>query len=128
MDLVVRRIPGEYVVHRLAPDAVVPNAAWQAAAFLSITRTQDELSIVASSDVEIAGTRTSGTWASYRVVGSLDFSVTGVMWRLTGPLAEAGIGILGIGTFDTDYVLVPPDRCQDAEAAWIAAGIRVAGP
>ena len=122
----MRRIPGEYVVHRLAPDATVPDAAWRASGFLSITRTQDELSIVASSDVEIAGTRTSGTWAAYRVVGSLDFSVTGVMWRLTGPLAEAGIGILGIGTFDTDYVLVPPDRCHDAEAAWRQAGISVA--
>lgn len=126
MDIVVRRIPGEYVVHRLAADATVPDAAWQPGGFLSITRTDDELSIVATSDVQIAGTRTAGTWSVYRVVGSLDFSVTGVMWRLTGPLAEAGIGILGIGTFDTDYILVPPDRTADAEAAWRDAGISVA--
>ena len=122
----MRRIAGEYVVHRLAPDASVPQVAWAPSGFLSITRTDDELSIVAPAEVEIAGARTSGTWAAYRVVGSLDFSVTGVMWRLTGPLAEAGIGILGIGTFDTDYVLVPPNRCHDAEVAWRQAGISVA--
>lgn len=119
------RLPGEYAVHRLHHDAAVPSAIWQANGFLSVTRTSDELSIVAPVDLVIDGSAAVGPWVLYRVDGSMDFAITGVMWRLTEPLARAGIGILALGTYDTDYVLVPPYRVAEAESAWRSSGWRV---
>lgn len=100
----------------------MPSAIWEANGFVSVTRTSEELSIVAPAGVVIDGAAVVGPWVLYRVEGSMDFTITGVMWRLTEPLARAGIGILALGTYDTDYVLVPPERAADAESAWRAAG------
>ncbi len=47
------------------------------------------------------------------------------MAALTAPLADAGLGILGVSTYDTDYILVHADAGVAAEIAWRAAGIDV---
>lgn len=112
-------------MHRLHCDAPVPPALWQAAGVVSVTRTADELSIVAPAGTIVESSAVTAPWALYRVNGAMDFSITGVMWRLTEPLARAGIGILAFGTYDTDYVLVPADRTDDAESAWRTAGWRL---
>ena len=124
MDIVLRRVPGEYVVHRLAPDAAVPAEAWSAP-FVSVSRSADELSIVTGAGVHIDAQRTEGPWLAYCVAGAIDFSAVGIMSALTAPLAEAGIGILGISTFDTDYILVRADDGEAAEITWRAAGISI---
>ena len=36
----------------------------------------------------------------------MDFSMVGVLASLVGPLAEAGISVFAVSTFDTDYLLV----------------------
>lgn len=127
MDIVLRRVPGEYVVHRLAPDAAVPAEAWSSP-FVSVSRSADELSIVTGAGVHLDAQRTEGPWLAYRVAGAIDFSAVGVMAALTAPLAEAGLGILGISTFDTDYILVHADASVAAEIAWRAAGISIDVP
>ena len=121
------RVPGEYVVHRLAPDAAVPTEAWSAP-FVSVSRSADELSIVTGAGVHVDAQRTEGPWLAYRVAGEIDFSAVGIMAALTAPLAEAGLGILGISTFDTDYILVRADAGVAAEIAWQAAGISIDVP
>ena len=124
MVISLQRVPGEYAVHRLAPDADIPAQAWQAP-FVSVSRSRDELSIVTGNGVDIASESKVGPWLAYRVPGVIDFSATGIMAALTAPLAEAGIGILGISTYDTDYLLVDADAGEAAEIAWSAAGIEV---
>ena len=125
MALSLQRVPGEYAAHRLAPDADIPAQAWDAP-FVSISRSRDELSIVTGNGIQIESESKVGPWLAYRVPGAIDFSATGVMAALTAPLAEAGIGILGISTYDTDYLLVRADAGVAAEIAWRAAGIEVA--
>jgi len=124
MAISLERVPGEYAVHRLAPDADIPAGAWDAP-FVSISRSRDELSIVTGNGVDVASDSKVGPWLAYRVPGAIDFSATGIMAALTAPLAEAGIGILGISTYDTDYLLVRADAGEAAEIAWRAAGIGV---
>lgn len=50
------------------------------------------------------------------MVGTIDFSVVGVLASLVTPLAEAGISVFTISTFDTDYLLVKekdvPKACR----------------
>lgn len=124
MTIQLIRVPGEYAVHRLAPDAVVPEVAW-ASPFVSVSRSSEELSIITGAGIHIDAQRTVGPWLAYRVAGAIDFSVTGVMSALTTPLADAGLGILGVSTYDTDYILVHADSGVAAEIAWRAAGIDV---
>lgn len=124
MATTLTRLPGEYAVHRLAPDAAIPPSVWESA-FASVSRSGEELSIITDSGVEIDASASVGPWLAYRVVGTIDFSLTGVMAALTMPMAEAGVGILGVSTYDTDYILVRADSGEAAEFTWRAAGIAV---
>ncbi len=124
MAISLQRVPGEYAAHRLAPDADIPAEAWDAP-FVSVGRSRDELSIITGNGIHIQSDSKVGPWLAYRVPGAIDFSATGIMAALTGPLAEAGIGILGVSTYDTDYLLVHADAGVAAEIAWRAAGIEI---
>ena len=127
MTITLQPVPGEYAVHRLAPGAEIPAEVWSSP-FVSVSRSADELSIVTDAGIHVDAEHTVKPWLAYRVAGSIDFSVTGVMSSLTTPLADAGLGLLGISTYDTDYVLVHADAGEAAEMTWQAAGIAIARP
>lgn len=118
--LQLRELPGRFVVARLTADAPIPD--WAGASntpLLSITRTNDELSIVAPNDVVPNDVRAERDFIAFAVVGPLDFSLTGILARLTAALAEASIPVFAISTFDTDYLLV---RAAHREATRAALG------
>jgi putative acetyltransferase len=106
-------LDGTFGVCRLASDASIPTWA-TAGGFLSITRTTDELSVVCRQDAVPEGILCERGWRCWRVAGTIPFSVVGVLASLTAPLAEAGISVFAISTFDTDYLLV---KEQDLMAA-----------
>ncbi|GAB4474685.1 MAG: ACT domain-containing protein [Anaerolineae bacterium] len=93
--------------------------------FSSITRTPDELSVVCAEDNVPPGTRSEGGWCCLKLAGPFAFDMTGVLASILVPLAEAGIGILGISTFDTDYVLVKAEHLDAALDALERAGHQV---
>jgi hypothetical protein len=74
--------------------------------FCSITRTPDELSIICPQEKIPAGVLAEKDWRIFKVEGPLGFTLTGVVASLSKPLAEAGISILYISTYETDYLLV----------------------
>ena len=96
-------LPDTLAVCRLDASAPIPD--W-AANFFSITRTQDELSIVCPQQDVPAGIQCERDWRGLCVAGPLDFALTGVLAALAAPLAQAGISIFAISTFETDYILV----------------------
>ena len=53
------------------------------------------------------------------------FKLVGVLLELIRPLREAGVPVLAISTFDTDWILVDEGRGPVAEAAWRSAGIEL---
>jgi hypothetical protein len=114
-------LPGSYAVARLAADAEVPAAAL-ASGFASVTRTAAELSIVCPEEAVPAGARVEGGWAILGLVGPFPFSMVGVLASVLVPLADAGVSIFALSTFDTDYVLVRREKLADAVAALEAAG------
>lgn len=61
-----------------------------------------------------------------RCKGPLDFALTGILDALTAPLAQAGISLFAIATYDTDYVLVRAETLDAAITALTAAGHRMA--
>ena len=96
--------------------------------FVFIGKTDEELSVVCPQDAvpEDALAREDG-WRAFRVEGVLDFSLTGILARLSGTLAEAGIGLFAVSTYNTDYILVKRENLARALAALAAAGYEIDG-
>ena len=61
-------------------------------------------------------------WKGFRIQGKLDFSMIGILSRLTGILAENKIGIFAVSTFNTDYILVKEENFDRALKALASAG------
>ena len=114
LDLIL--LPDAFAVCRLAPASAIP--AWaSASSFLSVTQTKDELSLVCSQCLVPEGIRCEAGWRCLRVSGTMDSSQVGILASLVGPLAEAGISVFAIPTFDTDYLLVKQTDLDKATAA-----------
>jgi hypothetical protein len=93
--------------------------------FVSVTRTPTELSVVCAFDAVPAGVVSEGPWRMLAVRGPLDFALTGVMASIAAPLADAGVSLFAVSTYDTDYVLVRAGDLDRAVAALRGAGHRV---
>ena len=120
-QLQIREIAGPFALCRLSPDAAIP--AWaDGSEFASITRTRDELSIVCDEHRVPVGTKCERGYTALRVEGTLPPDMVGVLVSIARPLAEAGIPIVGIGTYDTDYVLVRAEHISRAKQALQAVG------
>lgn len=83
----------------------------------SVTRTAEELSVVCLESLVPEGVRCEKSWRVLKLEGPFEFSEVGVLASVTAPLAEAGVPIFAISTFDTDYVLVKEERLDLAVAA-----------
>lgn len=119
-------LPDTLVVCRVPAGAGAP--AWlEGEAFVSITRTPEETSVVCRAEVVPQGVRAETGWRALRIAGPLDFALTGVLLSLLEPLAAAGVSVFALSTFDTDYLLVRESALDDALAALDAADHRIAG-
>jgi hypothetical protein len=107
-------------VCRLAGGEPVPD--WAGGGFCSVTRTAEELSVVCQESAVPAGVQCEPGWRVLQVEGPLDFALTGVLASVAGPLAEAGVSLFAISTFDTDYVLVKDESLETAAHALRRAG------
>ncbi|CAN5814257.1 ACT domain-containing protein [soil metagenome] len=116
-------MPGAYTVCRFDPSAPVP--AWVAGPFTSITRSSNELSVVCRADRVPAEVPGEDGWRCLYLDDTFDLSQVGVIRSVIEPLADAGVAVFTIATFDTDYVLVR--RFEAAVAALRAAGHEVTG-
>lgn len=76
------------------------------APFFSVTRTQDELSIVCPEEYVPGGVSQERGWRALKLEGPFDLSIVGILSSVAAPLAEAGASIFAVSTFDTDYALV----------------------
>lgn len=113
-------LPGRLAVCRLAADEPVP--AWVRGTFTSVTRTVDELSVVCDDDAPPPYVKVEHGWRLLRVAGPIPFEVTGVAAALVSPLAEAGISVFLLATFDTDYLLLKADVFEAALEILRASG------
>ncbi|MEO8972140.1 MAG: ACT domain-containing protein [Ktedonobacteraceae bacterium] len=112
MQLIV--LPDKLALCRLLSSEDVPAWVWREKSLLSVTYTSDELSVVCASKVVPDDIQCERNWRAMKVQGPLDFSLTGILAVLAGPLAGAGIAIFALSTYDTDYILVKEDVLQQA--------------
>jgi hypothetical protein len=99
--------PQRLAVCRLPPSTPVPS--WVRGEFTSVTRTPDELSVICDEDAVPGDEQAERGWRMLRVEGPIPFEMTGVAAGLVGPLAQAGISVFLLATYDTDYLLLKED-------------------
>jgi hypothetical protein len=122
--LTLEQFPEKLAVVRLGPGAEVP--AWaESSSLFSITATATETSLVCAARSVPRKARQAGPFTAFAVQGPLDFALTGVLVGLLQPLADAGISVFTIATFDTDWVLVPVGDADRAAEEWRRSGHEV---
>ena len=83
--------------------------------FFFVGKTDDEISLVCKTeDSPVKTTERDDGWKGFRIQGILDFSLIGILSKLSGILAENNIGIFAVSTFNTDYILVKEENFERA--------------
>lgn len=113
-----------FAVCRLEPGAEVPASLYQMS-FCSITRTDEELSIVLPEADALPEWVQEGGWRCFKVHGPLDFGLTGILAAIAAPLADARISIFAFSTYDTDYVMVKESTLEQAKLVLSENGFAV---
>ena len=107
-------LSGDYAIARASADAPVPPQILDSPGFVSVSRTEDELSVVALTSRIPEMDRIDTGWTVFKLHGPFAFDGVGIVAGLSRPIADAGIGIFVVSTFDTDYLLI---KTKDADAA-----------
>ena len=83
--------------------------------FYFVGKTDEEISLVCKTEDTPADTveRDDG-WKGFRIQGTLDFSLIGILSKLSGILADHKIGIFAVSTYNTDYILVKEENFEKA--------------
>ncbi|CAL1694475.1 unnamed protein product [Somion occarium] len=96
--------------HEDIPDSFLEELRNQTGHFVSITRTDEEVSIVGEAQQD----DTEATWRCIKIAGPMDFGVTGVMANFTAPLKTASVPVFAVSTWNTDYILLPREKVKEA--------------
>ncbi len=88
-----------------------------------VGKTDEELSLVClTSDAPDNTTARDDGWRAFRVDGTLDFSLVGILSGISSILAQNSIGIFAVSTYNTDYILTKSENYEKALDALSAAG------
>jgi hypothetical protein len=124
LDLIL--LPEQYGICRLPPGSSLPNGlSAGTGGVVSVTWTPDEVSVICPAYQVPPEATVEIPWRCFRVIGPVNFALTGILASLVSPLAKARVNIFAFSTFDTDYVLVPAVRLAEAVSALAAAGHRI---
>lgn len=100
-------------VVKLKPNETIPEIVYKQE-FYSITKTDEELSIVIDEDINILSNVVEYNWKAIKIVGILDFALIGILSKISTILAQAEISIYAISTYNTDYILIKDDKLERA--------------
>ncbi|MDQ1274540.1 MAG: uncharacterized protein QG610_111 [Euryarchaeota archaeon] len=121
-------LEGRFGILRLEKGSEVPACIYESN-FFSITRTPEELSIVRQENkipenipLDI---RTERGWNCLKIEGPLDFGLTGILAGISKILAENGISIFAISTYNTDYILVKGTDLEHAVKVLVEEGYEI---
>jgi hypothetical protein len=94
---------------------------------VSVSFTAEETSVICPTSAlpdDLPGS-VEGPFAVFRVAGKLDFSQVGVLTSLLKPLSDAGVSVVVVSTFDTDWIMVRAHLVAASTSVWRAAGHEV---
>lgn len=115
----IKKIDRDFTVCKVADYSLV-NLDTE---FCFVGKTDEEKSLVClTSDVPQNVTEREDGWKAFRIEGILEFSLIGILSRISEILAENQIGIFVVSTFNTDYILTKKENYQKAAAVLGNAG------
>ncbi|WP_297896250.1 ACT domain-containing protein [Shewanella sp.] len=117
----------QYTIHSFSPNAQLPSEVFAEEVYF-IGKTEEGLTLVISSDIELDSLEQELNWCCLEVLGPLGFSMTGILSKVSGTLADVQISIFALSTFDTDYILVKKNRLTSAIAALKKQGYQIIEP
>ena len=124
LNLVLSVLEETFSIHRLAPDASIPETISECD-FYSLSKTTEELSLVCPEHLAVKSENSSPDWKCLKVAGPLDFKLTGILAGITNVLAEEKISVFAISSFDTDYILIKKQNLTTSISALEGAGYQV---
>ena len=113
--------PERFAVCRLGPDVALRETLSDVT-FWSVTRTEEELSVVLPENEVPSDWDAEIGWRCVGVRGPLAFGEIGILASLAAPLANAEISVFAISTYDTDYILVRDTDLSEACRVLTEAG------
>ncbi len=121
-DMILERLPCRLTVCKTASVSDFDLSK----EFYFIGKTDEELSLVCrTEDVPASAAARDDGWRGFRIRGMLDFSLIGILAKISAVLAESRIGIFAVSTYNTDYILVKEENLDRAAEALIRAGYTV---
>lgn len=109
----LKKLPFELSVCKLQPNTDI-NLDLD---FCFLAKTDDEFSLVCKTeDVPLGAICSDDGWRGFYFDETLDFSLIGILSKISTILAENKIGIFAVSTFNTDYILVKSENFDKAVA------------
>ena len=94
------------------------------AAYCFIGKTDEENSLVCqTADVPGNTLERDDGWKAFRIEGTLDFSLIGILAKLSALLAQNGVGVFAISTFNTDYILTKKRKLRQSAGRAAESGV-----
>ncbi|CAL8080808.1 unnamed protein product [Orchesella dallaii] len=126
-DFLVIQCPPEYDLKLPGPSKLSTYS------FFSLSITPHERSLIIPKDSlgnlfnpeELQKLKVNGDWKCYKVEGQLDFGLVGILHSILTPLKEAGVSVLAVGTYDTDYFLVKAENAEKAKRSLLNQGFQI---
>ena len=106
-------IESEFTIHAFDPHSAIPAPVLNSELFF-IGKTEDTLSVVVPSSVNLMSLESDSGWRALELLGPLELSMVGIMANLGTVLAKAKVSMFIVSTFDTDFFLVKADKIDDA--------------
>jgi hypothetical protein len=92
-----------------------------------IGKTDEEKSLVCiTSEVPENIIQRDDGWKAFCIQGVLDFSLIGILAKIATILADNGISIFAVSTYNTDYVLIKKENYQKALEVLQTTGYKIA--
>lgn len=101
----LKKLDGLYTISQLPPSSPLP--AWSdGPGFVSISRCDDELSVVCLKERVPEDVKSDGEWSCFKFLGPFAFDEAGIVLSVVRPISENGIGVFVVSTFNGDYLLI----------------------
>ena len=114
-------LPQKFTVAKLPHNTPIPEGN-----FVFTARTDDEYSLLCpTSEIPADALVREDGWRGMRIVGTLEFSLIGILAKISAALANAGVGIFAVSTFDTDYIFMKEENLVRAKDALLRAGYEI---
>ena len=107
-------LKGEFTIHRFNASDKIPYEVYKSK-FYWIGKTDEELSIVCKSNLLNNKNNSASNWTIIRIAAKLDFSVVGVLAEISNALKDAGVSVIALSTYDTDYIMLKTAKLNEAK-------------